>query len=112
MCAPAATQRRAQDIDWQSPRELDRGLIQSLAAFQCLKEHLNVLIAGPTGVGKTCLACALAHKARREGHTALYFRLANLLRELTITKGDGHCTKLLARLARTDVLSLDNRGPA
>lgn len=85
-----------EDIDWRSPRGLDRRLIQSLAACQWVKEHLNVLIAGPTGVGKTWLACALAHKACREGHTALYFRLAHLLRELTIAKGDGRYTKLLA----------------
>lgn len=101
-----------EDIDWQSPRGLDRGLIQSLAACQWVKEHLNILIAGPTGVGKTWLACALAHKACREGHTALYFRLAHLLRELTIAKGDGRYTKLLARLARTEVLVLDDLGLA
>ena len=65
-----------EDIDLRSPRGLDRELIQSLAACQWVKEHLNVLIAGPTGVGKTWLACALAHKACREGHTALYCRLA------------------------------------
>ena len=101
-----------EDIDWQSPRGLDRGLIQSLAACQWVKEHLNILIAGPTGVGKTWLACALARKACREGFTALYFRLAHLLRELTIAKGDGRYTKLLARLARTDVLVLDDWGLA
>ncbi len=96
-----------EDIDLRSPRGLDRGLIQSLAACQWVRERLNVLIAGPTGVGKTWLACALAHKACREGHTAQYFRLAQLLRELTIAKGDGRYTKLLTRLARTEVLVLD-----
>ena len=101
-----------EDIDWQSPRGLDRGLIQSLAACQWVRERLNIVIAGPTGVGKTWLACALAHKACREGHTALYFRLAQLLRELTIAKGDGRYAKLLARLARTEVLVLDDWGLA
>ena len=101
-----------EDLDLQSPRGLDRGLIQSLAACQWVRERLNVLIAGPTGVGKTWLACALAHKACREGYTAQYFRLAQLLRELTIAKGDGRYTKLLARLARTEVLVLDDWGLA
>ena len=77
-----------------------------------MKEHLNILIAGPTGVGKTWLACALGHKACREGHTALYFRLAQLLRELTIAKSDGRYNKLLARLVRTEVLILDDWGLA
>ena len=99
-----------EDIDLTSPRGLDPGLIQSLAACRWVREHLNVLIAGPTGVGKTWLACALAHKACREGHTAQYFRLAQLLRELTIAKGDGRYTKLLARLARTEVLVIDDLG--
>lgn len=99
-----------EDIDMRSPRGLDPGLIQSLAACRWVREHLNVLIAGPTGVGKTWLACALAHKACREGYTAQYFRLAQLLRELTIAKGDGRYTKLLARLARTEVLVIDDLG--
>ncbi len=101
-----------EDLDWQSPRGLDRGLIQSLAACQWVKERLNILIAGPTGVGKTWLACALAQKACREGHAAQYFRLDQLLRELTIAKGDGRYAKLLARLARTEVLVLDDWGLA
>ena len=77
-----------EDIDYRNPRGLDKGLIQSLASCQWAKEHLNILITGPTGVGKTWLACALAHKACREGYTAQYIRLSRLLRELMIAKGD------------------------
>jgi DNA replication protein DnaC len=99
-----------EDIDYRQPRGLDKSLIQSLAACQWLKEHLNILITGPTGVGKTWLACALAHKACREGYTALYQRLPRLLQEMAIAKGDGRYPKLLATLAKTEVLILDDWG--
>ena len=101
-----------EDIDYRHPRGLDKSLIQSLAACQWVKEHLNILITGPTGVGKTWLACALAHKACREGYTAQYLRLPRLLQELAIAKGDGRYPKLLATLAKTDVLILDDWGLA
>ena len=87
-----------EDLDYRNSRGLDKGLVQSLAGCQWVKEHLNVLITGPTGVGKTWLACALAHKACREGYTAQYVRLTRLLRELTIAKGDGQYAKLLTNL--------------
>ena len=99
-----------EDIDYRNSRGLDKGLVQSLANCQWVKEHLNVLITGPTGVGKTWLACALAHKACREGYTAQYVRLTRLLRELTIAKGDGQYAKLLTNLAKVDVLILDDWG--
>ena len=99
-----------EDLDYRNSRGLDKGLIQSLAGCQWVKEHLNVLITGPTGVGKTWLACALAHKACREGYTAQYVRLTRLLRELTVAKGDGQYAKLLTNLAKVDVLVLDDWG--
>ena len=99
-----------EDLDYRNSRGLDKGLVQSLASCQWVKEHLNVLITGPTGVGKTWLACALAHKACREGYTAQYVRLTRLLRELTIAKGDGQYSKLLTSLAKVDVLILDDWG--
>ena len=99
-----------EDIDYRNSRGLDKGLVQSLAGCQWVKEHLNVLITGPTGVGKTWLACALAHRACREGYTAQYVRLTRLLRELTIAKGDGQYAKLLTNLAKVDVLILDDWG--
>jgi DNA replication protein DnaC len=101
-----------EDIDYRHPRGLDKSLIQALAACRWVKEHLNILITGPTGVGKTWLACALAHKACREGHTALYLRLPRLLQEMAIAKGDGRYPKLLAALAKTEVLILDDWGLA
>lgn len=101
-----------EDIDYRHPRGLDKSLIQSLAACQWVKEHLNILLTGPTGVGKTWLACALAHKACREGYTALYLRLPRLLQEMAIAKGDGRYPKLLATLAKTEVLILDDWGLA
>jgi len=99
-----------EDIDYRNPRGLDKGLIQSLATCQWAKEHLNILITGPTGVGKTWLACALAHKACREGYTVQYVRLTRLLRDLMIAKGDGRYPKLLSNLAKVDVLLLDDWG--
>ena len=99
-----------EDIDYRHPRGLDRALINSLAACQWVNEHLNILITGPTGVGKTWIACALAQKACREGCSAQYLRLPRLFQELTLAKGDGRYPKLLAQLARTDVLILDDWG--
>ncbi|MCP5347369.1 MAG: ATP-binding protein [Pseudomonadales bacterium] len=99
-----------EDIDYQNPRGLDKTLIQSLAACRWVQEHLNILITGPTGVGKTWLACALAQKVCREGYTVQYVRLSRLLRELMIAKGDGRYPKLLANLAKVDVLILDDWG--
>ncbi len=99
-----------EDIDYRHPRELDKSLTLSLASCQWVKERLNILITGPTGVGKTWLACAFAHKACREGYGALYQRLPRLLNSLTIAKGDGRYPKLLDSLAKTDVLILDDWG--
>ncbi|MEJ2755832.1 MAG: IS21-like element helper ATPase IstB [Gammaproteobacteria bacterium] len=99
-----------EDIDYQHPRGLDKGLIQTLSACRWAQEYLNILITGPTGVGKTWLACALAQKACREGYSAQYVRLTRLLRELVIAKGDGRYPTLLASLAKVQVLILDDWG--
>ena len=101
-----------EDIDYRHPRGLDKSLIRSLATCRWVTEHLNILITGPTGVGKTWIACALAQKACREGHTALYLRLPRLLQDMAIAKGDGRYPKLLAALAKTEVLILDDWGLA
>jgi DNA replication protein DnaC len=97
-----------EDVDLRAPRGLDRSLFLSLCSCQWVSQHLNVLITGPTGAGKSFLACALAQKACREGFTALYHRLPRLLPELAMAKSDGRYSKLLAGLARADVLVLDD----
>jgi DNA replication protein DnaC len=99
-----------EDIDYRANRGLDKGLMTRLASCQWIGEHLNVLITGPTGVGKTWIACALANKACREGYTARYLRLPRLLQELGIARADGRYPKLLAELAKTDLLVLDDWG--
>ena len=75
-------------------------------------QHHNVLITGSTGVGKSYLACALAHKACREGYTSLYLRVPRLFRELQVARGDGRYEKLLAGYAKTQLLVLDDLGLA
>lgn len=99
-----------EDIDYRHRRGLDKSLLTRLSSCQWLKEKLNILLTGPTGVGKTWLACALAQKACREGYTVLYLRLPRLLQELPIAKGDGSYPKRMATLAKTDVLVLDDWG--
>ena len=101
-----------EDIDYRHPRGLDRSLMAKLSSCQWISQHLNVLITGPTGCGKTYIACALAHKACREGYTAHYTRLPRLLQELHIAKGDGRYGKLLASFAKTQLLILDDWGLA
>ncbi|MFC1877542.1 IS21-like element helper ATPase IstB [Thermodesulfobacteriota bacterium] len=99
-----------EDVDFRHPRKLDKGLFMRLADCRWLKEHNNALIIGPTGVGKTYLACALAQKACREGYSALYCRLPRLLHDLSIAKADGRYDKLMTAISRTDLLVLDDWG--
>ena len=101
-----------EDIDFKSPRGLDRSLILKLADCDWVSAHLNILISGPTGVGKTWLACALAHKACREGYSALYARIPRLLQELDVGRADGRYAKVMRQLAKIDVLVLDDWGLA
>jgi DNA replication protein DnaC len=99
-----------EDIDHRSPRGLDKALIRQLGSGQWIREGLNLIINGPTGVGKTWIACALAHKACREGYTALYLRAPRLFEELGLAHGDGRFPKLMATFAKTDLIILDDWG--
>ncbi len=101
-----------EDVDYRTARGLDRSLFNRLLAGEWIAQHQNVLITGPTGVGKTWLACALANHACRQGHTSLYLRVPRLIEELTIAHGDGRYVKFMAQLARVDVLLLDDWGLA
>jgi DNA replication protein DnaC len=101
-----------EDIDYRHPRGLDRALLQSLAQCQWIRSHQSILIAGPTGCGKTYIACALANAACRQGFKARYYRLARFMADLAMAKGDGTHPKLLQTLAKTNVLVLDDWGLA
>lgn len=103
-------QGAVEDIDYRHPRGLEKSLMKKLATSQWVREHLNVLICGPTGIGKSWLGCALAHKACRDGFTALYARLPRFFRELTLARGDGRYHKLMTTMAKTDLLVLDDFG--
>ena len=99
-----------EDIDYRYPRGLDKALLTHLATGTWLREHLNVLVTGPTGIGKSWLACALAQQSCRDGFSAHYLRLPRFFRALTVARGDGSYHKLLASLAKTDLVVLDDLG--
>lgn len=101
-----------EDIDFRSPRGLDKSMIMGLSSCRWVEEHHNVLITGPTGVGKSFLACALAQKACREGYRAQYYRMPRLLQEMAVARVDGRYGKILVHLLKQDVLVIDDWGLA
>jgi DNA replication protein DnaC len=101
-----------EDINYRHPRGLEKAIVLRLASCQWIADHRNLLITGSTGVGKSYLACAFAHKACREGYSAIYMRLPRLGRELSLAKADGSYGKLLAQWAKTDLVVIDDWGIA
>ena len=103
-------QASVEDIDFRHPRGLDKSVMLTLSNCNWISNHQNVIVTGQTGIGKSYLAEALAQKACREGFTALYYRSSRLFRELAVARGDGSYGKLLGKLAKTDLLVVDDWG--
>ena len=112
-CSVARLRQNAvvEDTDLRTSRGLDRDLFQSLATCGWVRDSQHVLIGGPTGVGKSWLACALGHKACREGFSVLYRRAPRLFSELATARGEGRLPRMLAMLERTRLLIIDDWGP-
>jgi DNA replication protein DnaC len=100
-----------EDTDFRALRGLDRSLFLKLATCQWIREHQHLVIVGPTGIGKSWLACALGHKACREGFSVLYKRASRLLADLAQARGEGRLPRLLGALERTRLLIIDDWGP-
>jgi DNA replication protein DnaC len=97
-----------EDLDYKHPRGLNKQTILELSSQQWIAHHRNVLLTGPTGVGKSYIACALGNFAARQGHTVLYLRAPRLFETLLQTKADGTHLKTLTRLAKVELLILDD----
>jgi DNA replication protein DnaC len=97
-----------EDVDFKHPRGLDRQQVLSLGNCGWIQNHHNLLITGPTGIGKSYLACAFVERACRRGHSAAYLRLPRLLQHLAVARGDGSYARILARLARLELLAIDD----
>jgi DNA replication protein DnaC len=99
-----------EDIDYTNKRGLDRSLIQSLNSCKWIKEGLNVIFTGPTGVGKSYLACALAHRACIMGYKSRYFRASKLFGELSLAHADGRYPKMMQGISKMDLVVIDDWG--
>lgn len=101
-----------EDVDTPASRNLDKSTVLKLASCRYVDEKLNIIVTGMTGTGKSYLACALAQQACRKGYRALYRRASRLYDELALARADGSYAKVLARIARVDVLVVDDFGLA
>ena len=101
-----------EDIDYKTPRGLDKSLILHLSNCEWIKNAHNLIITGPTGVGKTYLACAMGNRACRMGYTAFYIRIPKLFQDLAIARGDGSYLKIMKKLTKAKLLIIDDLGLA
>ena len=97
-----------EDVDFSTPRGLNRDVVLSLGTGAWIRGHHNLLITGPTGIGKSWLASAFVQSACRHGFTATYVRAPRLLHELAVSRGDGSYARLLAKYAKLDLLAIDD----
>ena len=104
-------QASVEDVDYRSPRRLDKALFQQLATGRWIADHRNLLVTGPCGIGKSWLACALAQKACRDGYSVHYARVPRLFADLELAHGDGRFARLFRTITKADVLILDDWGP-
>ncbi len=105
-------QAAIEDLDLKKPRGIDRSLVLQLSSAAWIRGHETVLISGATGTGKSYLACALGNNACRHGYATRYYRFSRLLGEMALARADGSYPKLLDRLAKTQLLILDDFGLA
>jgi DNA replication protein DnaC len=97
-----------EDINYQHPRGLDRKLLRTLASSEWVRQKLNLVFLGPSGIGKSWIACALAQKACRDGFSVLHKKASELFRELALAQADGSLGRMLLRLSLIDVLLIDD----
>jgi DNA replication protein DnaC len=103
-------QASIEDVDYRAARGLDRALFQKLAEGQWIDAHDNLALVGPSGVGKSWLACAIGQKACRDNRSVVYHRWPKLCEELALARGDGRHPRLIKSLGRADLLILDDFG--
>lgn len=103
-------QAAVEDVDFATSRGLDKAAMLSLWGCNFIKSNSNIIITGPTGVGKTYIACAIAHKACRMKHSVRYFRCGNLLSAMSVARADGSYPLLMRRLEKIDLLIIDDWG--
>lgn len=105
-------QATVEDIDYQHPRGLTKSKMLELASCRWIAAHQNLILTGPTGIGKTYLPCALGHKACRDGYRVLYARVPRFFTEIYQARVDGSYSRLLQRIAKLDLLIIDDLGSA
>jgi DNA replication protein DnaC len=103
-------QASVEDVDYRVARGLDRGLFQKLAEGQWIDAHDNLALVGPSGTGKSWLACAIGQKACRDNRSVVYHRWPKLYEDLALARGDGRHPRLIKSLGRADLLILDDFG--